>query len=68
MRQLHAGTYISLFLQCNVWVYCGGQSGCDGCNKQELNYRAGAGSRGHTFGPYAPGCSDTESSGALFPL
>ncbi|CAL5218938.1 g688 [Coccomyxa viridis] len=53
--------------QCNVWVYCGDEHGCSGCNGQALNYRAGAGSSGQTFGPYGRGCYDAEGLGSLFP-
>ncbi|CAK0783597.1 hypothetical protein CVIRNUC_006796 [Coccomyxa viridis] len=55
--------------QCNVWVYCGGGYGCSGCNKQEVNYRAGASWGGQTFGPYARGCHDSDDHGtSLFPI
>ncbi|CAL5218939.1 g689 [Coccomyxa viridis] len=53
--------------QCNVWVYCGSEYVCSGCNGRALNYRAGAGSGGQTFGPYARGCYYTSALGTVFP-
>lgn len=56
-------------LQCNVWVYCGYDHGCSGCTGKALNYGAGAGSGGLTFGPYGPGCYNYDDSlGSLFPM
>ena len=59
-------------MQCNVWVYCGGDIdntyGCSGCDGKALNYKAGAGSGGQTFGPYGSGCFDIDGLGSLFPL
>ena len=56
-----------VLLQCNVWVYCGDVHGCSGCNGKALNYGAGPGSGGQTFGPYSRGCSEADDSGSLFP-
>ena len=56
--------------QCNIWVFCGSQYGCGGCDYKTINYDATLGDDpSKRFGPYGPGC--TQSTATLpssFPM
>jgi hypothetical protein len=56
--------------QCNIWVFCGSQYGCGGCDYKTINYDATLGNDpSKRFGPYGPGCTQsTATLPSFFPM
>ncbi|KAK9915641.1 hypothetical protein WJX75_001976 [Coccomyxa subellipsoidea] len=56
--------------QCNIWVFCGSQYGCGGCDYKTINYDATLGNDpSKRFGPYGPGCTQsTATLPSFFPI